>query len=69
MKFFLARSFRCRWGLYGVAAKWLIIRQIAQLTGIKNTPVTCANALIINNISATAGLPLAYTLVHVVITC
>lgn len=69
MKFFLARSFRPRWGLCGVAAKWLIIRQIAQVTGVKNTPVTCANVLIINDISATVGLPLAYTLVHVVITC
>ena len=52
-----------------VAAKWLIIRQIAQVTGGFLTPVTCANMLIINDISATAGLPLAYTLVHVVITC
>ena len=31
---------------------------LAQLTGTKNAPVSCANALIINNISATAILPL-----------
>ena len=41
-----------------VAAKWLTISQIAQLTGIKTTPVSCANTLQINYLSATASFPL-----------
>ena len=36
-----------------VAAKSLILNQLAQLTGAKTTPVSCAKVLLVRRLSAT----------------
>ena len=51
-----SRTFRrcCR---FVVALNYLNISKLAQLLGIKKHPVGCANLLIINRLTATAGRP------------